>query len=152
GRFQQPELRPHLAPLQDAQRARHQRHGKAQIERHTLVRLALLMRLAFLTRLPLLIRWPLLMRRLLLLWLAFHWRLAFQRRLLLLLLRRRWLLLLLLAVVAGRTRPVVDDRFVSDELVAVLLQNGAGERASAHDEDSLVVLLQLVDQCDEIAI
>ena len=53
---------------------------------------------------------------------------------------------------AGRTRAIVDDGFVGDELVTVLLQNRAGERAAADHEDALVVLLELVDQRDEIAV
>ena len=36
--------------------------------------------------------------------------------------------------------------------MAVLLQNRAGESPSADDEDAFVVLLQLVDESDEIAV
>jgi len=86
----------------------------------------------------LLLLWLLLLRRLLLL--------------LLLLLRRRLLLLLLLLLVSGARPRLVDDGFVSHKLVAVLLEYGAGEGASADDEHALVVLLQLVYQRDEIAI
>ena len=41
---------------------------------------------------------------------------------------------------------------VGDELVTVLLQDLAGERAAADDEHLLVVLFQLLDQADEIAV
>ena len=100
-------------------------------------RLTLLLRrcLALLLNgLPLLLRGSLaLLLLLMLLWL---W---------LLLLRRLLLRLLLLLLVAARPRAVIDDRFVRDELVAVLLQDRAGEGAAAHHEDPLVVLLQFVD-------
>ena len=77
-------------------------------------------------------------------------RLLLLRRLLLRLLLRR--LLLLLRLMARSGPGVVDDRFVGHELVAVLLQDRAGEGAAAHHEDALVVLLQFVDQRDEVAI
>ena len=43
GALQQPELRPHFAPFQHAERALHQRHRLRQIERHALVLLRLLL-------------------------------------------------------------------------------------------------------------
>ena len=57
-------------------------------------------------------------------------------------------------MIAMRTRrpAVVQHRFVADELVTVLLQNGAREGLAAHHENRLIVLLQLVDQRHEIAV
>ena len=49
---------------------------------------------------------------------------------------------------ATATREVL----VGDELVAVALQDNAREGAAAHDEDLLVVLLQLLDQREEVAV
>ena len=45
-----------------------------------------------------------------------------------------------------------DQVLVGDELVAVPLHHLAGERAAADHEDLLVVLLQLLDQRDEVAV
>ena len=53
---------------------------------------------------------------------------------------------------AAIARTVVDHGFVSDEFVTVLLQDGARKGPAADHEDALVVLLQLVDQRDEIAV
>ena len=53
---------------------------------------------------------------------------------------------------AGRTRAIVHDGFVGNELVTVLLQNCARERAAADHEDALVILLEFVDQRDKIAV
>ena len=39
-----------------------------------------------------------------------------------------------------------------DELVAIALQDDAGERPAADDEDLLVVLLQLLDERQEVAV
>ena len=69
-----------------------------------------------------------------------------------LLLRLRLRLRLLLAPRLARRPRFHQQRFVADELVTVLLQDGAGEGPAAHHEDPLVVLLQLVDQRDEIAV
>ena len=69
--------------------------------------------------------------------------------LLLLLLR---LLLLLLRARRGLVVRLVEQRFVADELVAVLLQDRAGERLAAHHEHGLAVLLELVDQRNEVAV
>jgi hypothetical protein len=106
-----------------------------QIERHALVRLALLLLLLRLRLLfgpvGMLLRLGLLLRLVLL---------------------RRCLLLLFLLLVAGGTRAIVHDGFVGHELVTILLQNCAGERAAADHEDALVVLLELVDERDEIAV
>ncbi len=60
--------------------------------------------------------------------------------------------MLLRLLMAGGARLIVHDGFVSHELVTVLLQNRAREGAAAHHEDTLVVLLQFVDQRDEIAV
>ncbi len=147
GRFQKTKLRPNLAALQHAQGAFHQRHGQREIERHALVLPA-----AIGTWRPLFLslfrpRFRPLLRPLFLL-LQTLLRHAFDQRP-----GALWALLarLLLLMTLG-ARPVVDDRFVGDELVAVLLQYRAGERAPADDENAFVVLLQLVDQRDEIAI
>src|ERR1019366_6017194 len=78
--------------------------------------------------------------------------LLLRRRVLLLLLSRRRRLLLLLLLVARRTRAIVPDGFVGHELVTILLQNSARERAAADHEDALVILLELVDQRDEITV
>ena len=65
----------------------------------------------------------------------------------------RLALLLGLALLLRRARAgFIDDGFVGDELVTVLLQNRAGEGAAAHHEDTFVVLLELVDESDEIAV
>ena len=48
--------------------------------------------------------------------------------------------------------PTFDQVLVGDELVAVALHDHAGERAAADDEDLLVVLLELLDQADEVAV
>ena len=45
-----------------------------------------------------------------------------------------------------------DQVLVGDELVAVALQNPARELPAADDEHFLVVLLQLLDQADEVAV
>ena len=129
-RLQQAELRTHFAALQHAERALHQRHGLRQIERDALV-----------------LRPLLLLLRLLLLpgrcgGCCCGWCCCCGCR----------SCCVLALLMAGRTRPVVHDRFVGDELVTVLLQNRAGEGAAAHHEDALVVLLELVDQRDEIAV
>ncbi len=47
---------------------------------------------------------------------------------------------------------ILEQRFVAHELMAVLLQNRAGERLSADHEHGLAVFLELVHQRDEIAI
>ena len=48
--------------------------------------------------------------------------------------------------------PDASDVLVGDELGAVLLHHLAGERAAADDENLLVVLLELLDQGDEVAV
>ena len=62
---------------------------------------------------------------------------------------------------AGRERPlvllprrprVIEHRLVADELVAVLLQDGAGEGFAANHKHCLVVLLQFVHQRNEVAV
>ena len=45
-----------------------------------------------------------------------------------------------------------DQVLVGDELGAVLLHHGARELPAAHDEDLAVVLLQLLDEADEVAV
>src|SRR5258708_2430528 len=57
-----------------------------------------------------------------------------------------------LMLLAGSPLRLVEQRFIADKFVAILLQDGAGERPPADHEDDLVVLLQLVDQRDEIAV
>jgi hypothetical protein len=53
----------------------------------------------------------------------------------------------------ARVRPAVGhDVLVGDELGAVLLHHLAGEGAAADDEHLAVVLLQLLDQRDEVAV
>ena len=49
-------------------------------------------------------------------------------------------------------RAIAEQRFVADELVTVLLQDGAGERLPAQNVDGLAVLLELVHQRDEVAV
>ena len=51
----------------------------------------------------------------------------------------------------GRFR-LIQQRFVADELVTVLLQNRTGESLTAQHEYALIVLFQFVEQGDEIAI
>ena len=46
---------------------------------------------------------------------------------------------------------LVHQRFEADELVAVLLEDGAGERTAADPKIS-AVLLQLLDEPDEVAV
>ena len=48
--------------------------------------------------------------------------------------------------------PGADEVFVGDELVAVPLHHQARERAAADHEDLLVVLFQLLDERDEVAV
>ena len=48
--------------------------------------------------------------------------------------------------------PHAGEILVGDELVAVPLQDHARERAAADDEDFLVVLLELLDQREEVAV
>ena len=43
----------------------------------------------------------------------------------------------------------IDQVLVADELVTILLQDRAGERAPADDENRLIVLLELIHQRDE---
>ena len=62
------------------------------------------------------------------------------------------LLLMLVALPAAAVRTIVHDRLVGDELVTVALQDGAGERFAADDEDAFVVLFQLIDQRNEVAV
>src|SRR5262245_12697905 len=50
------------------------------------------------------------------------------------------------------TPRVKQQRFITDELVTVLLQNRAGEGFTTHNKDELVVLLQLIYERDEIAV
>ena len=66
----------------------------------------------------------------------------------------RFLLFGLEARLVLRTRraAIVEHRFVADELVTVLLQNGARESLAAHHENRFVVLLELVDESDKIAV
>ncbi len=88
---------------------------------------------------------PLLLRRLL--------RRRLLRRLLLRLLLRLMLRLLgRRPLMRARARGIVDDSFVSDKFVAVLLQYCAGEGTPADHENSLVVLFELVHQRNEIAV
>ncbi len=47
---------------------------------------------------------------------------------------------------------VGQQRFITDELVAVLLQDRAGEGLSANNEHGLAVFLELVHERDEVAI
>src|SRR5437773_861787 len=46
----------------------------------------------------------------------------------------------------------IDEVLIRDELVAVALHDHARERPAADDEDLLVVLLQLFDERDEVAV
>src|SRR5450759_2248513 len=94
GALEEAKLGADFAAFEDAEGALHQRHGLRQIQRHALVRLALLL---------------LLLRRLL--FGAFG---AFDMLLRLVLLGRR-LLLFLLLLVAGRTRAIVHHGFVGYE-------------------------------------
>ena len=57
-----------------------------------------------------------------------------------------------LAAAALPAAAAADQVLVGDELVAVLLHHEAGELPAADDEDLLVVLLQLLDQRDEVAV
>src|SRR5262249_28327077 len=54
------------------------------------------------------------------------------------------------AAAALRRRPA--EGFVRDELVAVSLQDHARERAPSDHEDLLVVLLELLDEGEEVAV
>jgi hypothetical protein len=47
---------------------------------------------------------------------------------------------------------LIQQRFVADELVTVLLQDRAGESSAAQHEHALIVLFQLVEQGHEIAV
>ena len=91
---------------------------------------------------------PALLRMLLML----RWRWLLRLRRLPLLPRRRLLLRWLLLPFASPLRLVRHQRFEADELVAVLLQNRARERAPPHHEHRLAVLLQFVQQRDEVAV
>src|SRR5690606_17021104 len=53
---------------------------------------------------------------------------------------------------AARAARGGHEVLVGDELVAVALHDHAGELPSAHDEDLLVVLLELLHQADEVAV
>src|ERR1035437_8160738 len=132
GALEQTKLGADFAAFEDAEGALHQRHGLRQIERHALVRLALLLLGLLLLFGPV----GMLLRQLL-------------RRLVL---RLRLLLRLFLWLVAGGPRAIVHYGFVGHEFVTILLQNCAGESAAADHEDALVILLELVDQGDEIAV
>ena len=58
-----------------------------------------------------------------------------------------------LATFLLRAGPAVGhDIFVGDEFGAVLLHHLAGKRAAAHDKYFTVVLLELLDQRDEVAV
>ncbi len=98
GGFEQAELGPHFAALEDLQGALDQRHGESKLD---------------------------------------GWRTAVPTALLL----RRTLLLRLAGRRIHGTRGMFgrfhQQRFIADELVAVLLQDGGGERAAAEYEDPL---------------
>ncbi len=64
------------------------------------------------------------------------------------LLRRRGRALLAAILEAARA----DEILVGDELVAVALHHQAGEGPTADHEDLLVVLFELLDQADEVAV
>ena len=49
-------------------------------------------------------------------------------------------------------RAVLEQRFITDELVTILLEDGAGERLSSEHEDGLPVFFELVDEGNEIAV
>ena len=150
--FSRPKLRPHFAAFQHLQRALHQRHRLVQIEHRTALLLILLAGRAL--RILALRRWLTGMRT------GRNWTglrrsrkpAPVRRRRLTSLLLLRLLLLPVMPLMGRDGRAVVQHGFVADELVAVLLQDGAGESLAAHHENRLVVLLQLVDQRDEIAV
>src|SRR3984957_16308335 len=52
----------------------------------------------------------------------------------------------------NRAGPLVDQRFVRYELVAIPLEYRAGESPPSYYVDAFVVLLQLIHQGDEIAV
>ena len=56
------------------------------------------------------------------------------------------------AAAPGGRAAAARQVLVGDELVAVALQDHAGERAAADDEHLLVVLLELLDQREEVAV
>src|SRR4029453_14778580 len=60
--------------------------------------------------------------------------------------------LMLLARGPGLARRLVEQRFVGHKFVAVPLQDGAGEGAPSHPENTLFLLLQFFNQSDEIAV
>src|SRR6185436_5223950 len=75
-------------------------------------------------------------------------RLRHRKRLRALLSRRRLTARAAAAAGGGPANQVL----VGDELVAVALKNDARERATADDEDLLVVLLQFLDERQEVAV
>src|SRR6185369_13018311 len=60
--------------------------------------------------------------------------------------------LMLFALAALRPLRLIEQRFVAHEFVAVLLQDRTGEGPSADHKNDLVVLFELVDQGDEVAV
>ena len=69
---------------------------------------------------------------------------------------RCWLLLVLVlraaAAAAGGSLRLVQQRLVADELVAVLLEDRAGEGLAAQHVDGLAEFPELVDQRNEVAV
>ena len=120
GGFQQAKLRPDFAPFQHAQRALHQRHSLRKLQGLPFVRRTL----------------P-----------CCGWSIVVAG----VVVGRfigGWLPLLLRRMMMARPRPRIADRGISRPINSrtVLLQDGAGEGATAHHEDPLVVLFEFVHQ------